>query len=119
MNNQNNQGIPANQAAQGANPTYLADDRDRPIRSYASPNLYDFNPGIAYPTFSENTRFEIKLVMLQIIQNAGQFRRHPRKDPHDYIRNFYSICASFHMPGISVEELRFTPFRLHRDMSSP
>ena len=79
MNNQNNQDIPANQHAQESNLPYLAHDLDRPIRSYALPNLYDFNPGIAYPTFGENIRFEIKPVILQVIQNAGQFGGHPMR----------------------------------------
>lgn len=64
IENQNNQGIPANQNAQEQNPTYLAHDLDRPLRSYALPNLYDFNLGITYPRFSKNSRFEIKLFML-------------------------------------------------------
>ena len=51
----------------------MAHDRDIPIRSYASPNLYDFNHRIAYIVCGENARFEIKPVMLQMIQNAGQF----------------------------------------------
>lgn len=68
MNNQNNQKAPINQAAQGANLAYqLAHNQTKPIKSYASPNLYDFNLGIAYPTFRENVRFEIKLLMLQMI----------------------------------------------------
>lgn len=40
----------------------MAHDLDRPIRSDASPKLYDYNPEIAYLEFSENSRFEIKPV---------------------------------------------------------
>lgn len=101
QNNQNNQGIPTNQAAQEPNPAYLAHDLDRPIRFYALPNLYDFNLAMAYPTFCETSLFEIKHVMLQMIQNVGQFGGHPREDPYEHIRSFYSICASFHKTGIS------------------
>lgn len=91
MNNQNNQGVPINQATQGVNPTYLAHDLDKPIRSYASPNLYDFNPEITYPTFGENVQFENKHVMLQMNQNVGQFRDHSSQESHHHIHNFYSI----------------------------
>lgn len=68
MNNQNNQGAPANQAA---NLVYLAHDRDRSIRFYASPNLYEFNHGIVYPKYGENASFVIKPVMLQ--ENGENF----------------------------------------------
>lgn len=67
MENQNNKEILANQNAKEQNPAYLSHDLDKPILSYTSPNLYDFNPGIAYPTFGENARFEIKSIMLQMI----------------------------------------------------
>ncbi|KAA0051815.1 hypothetical protein E5676_scaffold609G00900 [Cucumis melo var. makuwa] len=98
MNNQNN---PAYQNTQEQNPAYLAHDLDKPIKSYASPNLYDFNPGIAYLAFGENVGFEIKHLMLYMTQNAGQFGGHPHEDPYDHIRNFYFICASFNMLRIS------------------
>lgn len=51
MENKNNQNNLANQNDQGQNLAYLAHDLDQPIRSYASPNLYDFNPRITYLTF--------------------------------------------------------------------
>ena len=41
-----------------------------PIREFASLNMYDFIPDIIYPAFA-NTRFEMKHVMLQMIQTAG------------------------------------------------
>lgn len=112
MGNQNNQNNLANQNFWGQNPTYLAHDLNWPIRSYASPNLYDFNPSIIYPAFGETARFEIKPVMLQMIQNAGQFGGHPREDLHNHIYIFYSICTSFNMPGISQDELHFVLFSL-------
>ncbi|KAA0047845.1 hypothetical protein E6C27_scaffold133G001090 [Cucumis melo var. makuwa] len=55
IENQNNKGVATNQNAQEQNPTYLAHYMDKPIRSYASQNLYDFNPCITYPTFGENS----------------------------------------------------------------
>lgn len=91
-------------------PAYLAHDLDRLIRSYTSSNQYDFNPGIAYPVSGEDVRFEIKHVMPQMVQNARQSKGHPHEDPHDHIRNFYSICASFNMLEISRDELHFVLF---------
>lgn len=74
--------------------------------------MYGFNFGIAYPAFGENSRFEIKLVILQIIQNTGQFGGHTCEDPHDHIRNFYSIYNFFDMRGTLQDELCFTLFLL-------
>lgn len=110
MNNQNNQDVPTNQLAQEQNPTNLPHGLDMPIRSYASHNLYDFNPGIAYPLFGEYARFETKPVMLQMIQNARQFGGRTCEDPHDHIKNFYSIYALFNMAKISWDELFFALF---------
>ena len=44
-------------------------------------------------------------MMLQMIQNAEQFRGHTREDPHKHIQNFYFIYASFNMQGTSKDEL--------------
>ena len=41
------------------NPILLAHDRNRPMREYASPNLYDFALGILQPTFEGNGRFQM------------------------------------------------------------
>lgn len=67
MNNQNNQSVTINLVAQEPNPAYLAHNLDRPIRSYALPNLYDFKPRIAYPEFDENSHFETNSIMLEMI----------------------------------------------------
>lgn len=53
MENHNNNNNPANQNVPEQNLVYLAHDLDNPIRSYASLNLYDFNPGIAYLGFGK------------------------------------------------------------------
>lgn len=62
-NKPNNKGVPLNRAAQEPNPTYLAHDLDRSIRSYTLPNLYDLNSGIAYIEFDENSLSKIKPIM--------------------------------------------------------
>ncbi|KAA0054793.1 uncharacterized protein E6C27_scaffold437G00780 [Cucumis melo var. makuwa] len=79
MNNQNN---PAHQNAKEQNLTYLAHDLDKPIRSYASPNLYDFNLGIFLPNvWLENqegclealiTRLRIRWTLLPAIVRSGE-----------------------------------------------
>ena len=54
MENQNNNNNPANQNVLEQSPKYLAHDLEHPNRSYASPNLYDFNLDITYTMFGEN-----------------------------------------------------------------
>ncbi|KGN53623.1 hypothetical protein Csa_014835 [Cucumis sativus] len=54
MKNPNNN--PTNQQQDpDQNPAYLTHDLDHPIGSYASPSLYDFNPGITSPVFRKDS----------------------------------------------------------------
>ena len=41
----------------------IVHDLNRPIKVYASPNLYDFDSSIVYHVFGENAQFEIKLLI--------------------------------------------------------
>lgn len=102
MASNKNNVVPLNSATQGqGNLTLIAHNLDLPIRAYTSLNLYNFNLGIAYLVFGENAHFEVKPVMLQMIQKAGQFDGYQGEDPHEHIKSFYSICASFHMSNFS------------------
>lgn len=69
-----------------------------------------FQSGITYPEFGENVGFEIKPVMLQMILNFRQFVDNPVKDTHNHKLSFYYICTSFHMSGISTDELQSALF---------
>lgn len=100
-----------------AHPILLAHDRNRSIRDYASPILYDFSPGIMCPTF-HGSRFEMKLVMLQMLQTVGQFGGAPDEDPLAHLKSFTKICNTFVISNISPEETRLTlfPFSLRDEV---
>lgn len=71
-NNNNNNRVPLyNATHEQGNFTYVAHGLATPIWYYASPSLYDFNQGINYPIFGENVGFEMKAVMLQVVQSVS------------------------------------------------
>ena len=83
---------------------------NRPMKEYASPNLYNFAPEILQPTFEGNGRFEIKPVMLQMLQAAGQFGGATGEDPHAHLMSFLEICSAFPMAGVPQDSIRQTLF---------
>ncbi|XP_038890753.1 uncharacterized protein LOC120080236 [Benincasa hispida] len=87
----------------------MANSSTRPMKEYASPVLYDFSPGIIYPTL-DGTRFEMKSVMLQMLQIAGQFRGAQGEDPHAHMKRFLETCNSFVIPRITPEAIRLSLF---------
>ncbi|XP_038876850.1 uncharacterized protein LOC120069217 [Benincasa hispida] len=101
-----NQGV--NRPAQ--DPVFLAANHNIPMRNYAVPNLYDFSPEISRPIVEENARFEIKSVMVQMIQNAGQFGGLQGEDPHANLIIFVEICNTFSIPGVTLEGIRLYLF---------
>ncbi|XP_038880318.1 uncharacterized protein LOC120071956 [Benincasa hispida] len=80
------------------------------MRNYAAPKLYDFSPRIARPTVEENARFEIKSVMLQMIQNARQFGGLQGEDPYADLTSFVEMCNTFSIPGVTPEGIRLYRF---------
>ncbi|XP_038882405.1 uncharacterized protein LOC120073674 [Benincasa hispida] len=80
------------------------------MRNYAASNLYDFSPGIARPTVDDNARFEIKPIMLQMIQNVGQFGGMQGEDPHAYLTSFVEKCNTFLILGVTLEGIRLSLF---------
>ncbi|XP_038889254.1 uncharacterized protein LOC120079150 [Benincasa hispida] len=78
--------------------------------------LYDFSPGIIYP-MPNGTRFEMKSVMLQMLQTADQFGGARGEDPHAHMKCFLETCNSFLIPGITPEAIRLSlfPYSLRDD----
>lgn len=85
----------------------------RPLRDYALPQVTGAQSVIRRPTIEANN-FEIKLAILNMIQNSVQFDGFPQDDPHIHITNFLEICDTFRLNGVSSEaiRLRLFPFSL-------
>ena len=98
-----------NQGNNARNALLRAENRDRAIRDYAVPMLEGLNPGIARPEI-QAPQFELKPVMFQMLQSAGQFAGMPTEDPHLHLRLFIEVCDSFKLPGVNDDALRLRLF---------
>ena len=56
--------------------------------------------------------FEIKSVVIQIIQNTVQFCELPSEDPNAHITNFLRICDTFKHNGVTYDVIRLFCFPL-------
>ncbi|XP_038882296.1 AT-hook motif nuclear-localized protein 1-like [Benincasa hispida] len=84
------------------NPILLAKDRNKPTRDYAWPNLYDFSLEIMRPSL-DGSIFEMKSVMLQMIQTARQFGGLKMEDDQNKINE---TSPQFKAPLESIMEDR-------------
>ncbi|KAI3701847.1 hypothetical protein L6452_27238 [Arctium lappa] len=85
----------------------IADDKERGIRDYATPEFDQLKSGILRPHITAQN-FEPKPVMFQMIQAMGQFRGLPSEDPHSHLKSFLEMTDHFLIPGVSAEALRLT-----------
>lgn len=53
----------------------------------------------------EGQRFQMKPIMLQMIQAVGQFKGSPGEDPHAHLKSFMKICNTFVIPVITPEAI--------------
>ncbi|XP_038896304.1 uncharacterized protein LOC120084573 [Benincasa hispida] len=58
----------------------------------------------------ENARFEIKPIMLQMIQNAGKFGGLQGEDLHAHLTSFVKMCGNFSIPSVTPEGIRLYLF---------
>ncbi|XP_038889363.1 uncharacterized protein LOC120079279 [Benincasa hispida] len=58
----------------------------------------------------ENTRFKIKSVMLQMVQNTGQFGGLQGEDLHAHLTSFVEMCSTFSISGVTPEGIRLYLF---------
>ncbi|KAL5583639.1 hypothetical protein UlMin_016081 [Ulmus minor] len=65
----------------------VVDDRDRALNAFAQLNLDGLNSSIVQPEI-EALHFELKPVMFQMLQTAGQFSGLATEDPHLHLRLF-------------------------------
>ncbi|KAI3707463.1 hypothetical protein L6452_26005 [Arctium lappa] len=87
----------------------IADDKERGIRDYATPEFDQLKSGILRPNIVAQT-FELKPVMFQMIQAMGQFGGLPSEDPHSHLKSFLEMTDHFRIQGVTTEALRLTLF---------
>ncbi|KAL3834043.1 hypothetical protein ACJIZ3_008779 [Penstemon smallii] len=84
-------------------------NRNRPINEYGTPKLDELGSCIIRPTITA-LNFELKPVMFNMLNAAGQFGGHPSEDPHAHLMKFMMISDSFIMAGVTKEALRLMIF---------
>src|SRR5262249_23033816 len=88
-------------------------EEQRTMMDYVKPSFDGTNSSITRPMVATNT-FEIKPVIIQIIQNTVQFGGLPSEDPNAHIASFLEIYNTFKSNGVSNDAiwLRLFPFSL-------
>ena len=80
---------------------------------FGIPDLTKLNSAITPPTINAG-HFEIKGVMIQMLNAAGQFGGLPSEDPRLHLKTFMEVCDSFVILGIppDVVWIKLFPFSL-------
>ncbi|KAK4284214.1 hypothetical protein QN277_001075 [Acacia crassicarpa] len=88
-------------------------DANKAIMEFGIPDLNKLNSAITLPTFNAG-HFEIKGVMIQMLNAAGQFGGFPSEDSHLHLKTFMEVCDSFVIPGIppDIVKIKLFPFSL-------
>ncbi|KAL5568112.1 hypothetical protein UlMin_024687 [Ulmus minor] len=91
----------------------VVDDRDRALNAFAQLNLDGLNSSILQPKI-EALHFELKPVMFQMLQTAGQFSGLPTEDPHLHLRLFMEVADAFKINGVTndILKLKLFPYSL-------
>ena len=87
----------------------IADDKDRGIRDYATPEFAQLNSGILAPEIT-NLTFEPKPLMFTMLQTMGQFGGLKTDDPHLHLKSYLKIVDAFKINGVTPEIIRLTLF---------
>src|SRR5262249_8571058 len=88
-------------------------EAQRTMMDYAKPSFDGTNSSIARPMVAVNT-FEMKLAIIQMIQNTVQFGGLPSEDPDAHIASFLEICdtSKSNRGSNDAIRLRLFPFSL-------
>ncbi|KAL5556287.1 hypothetical protein UlMin_038523 [Ulmus minor] len=103
----------ADQGGGNNNRELVVDDRDRALNAFAQLNLDGLNSSIVQPEI-EALHFELKPVMFQMLQTAGQFSGLPTEDPHLHLRLFMEVAEAFKINGVTddILKLKLFPYSL-------
>lgn len=91
----------------------MADDQangERTIQAYHFLAMDGTHSSIAPPPVAANS-FELKPILLQLIQNAGHFNGLAHEDPHQHLINFLEICESYKQNVVTPEALQMRIFK--------
>ncbi|KAL4326240.1 hypothetical protein GQ457_11G024980 [Hibiscus cannabinus] len=85
----------------------------RTVRDYLGEDLEGLNPAVTMPDF-EVEPFELKPMMLNMLNTLGQFGGTPNENARHHLKSFLEICNSFKIHGVSndVLKLKLFPYSL-------
>ncbi|KAJ9535811.1 hypothetical protein OSB04_un001035 [Centaurea solstitialis] len=87
----------------------IADDKDRGIRDYATPEFSLLNSSVLAANFTAQS-FEPKQLMFTMLGTIGQFSGHNSDDPHLHLRSYLEVVDSFRARGVDQETMRLLFF---------
>nr|XP_027122256.1 uncharacterized protein LOC113739220 [Coffea arabica] len=79
----------------------------RTLRELAAPNLNQQPLCITFPTVNDNTPFELKSGLIQLLPF---FHGLPGEEPYKHLQEFDVVCNSMKPPGISEEQIKMRAF---------
>ncbi|KAK4258621.1 hypothetical protein QN277_005052 [Acacia crassicarpa] len=82
---------------------------NKAIMEFRIPDLNKLDSAITPPTFNAR-HFEIKGVMIQMLNAARQFGGLPSENLHLHLKTFMEVCDSFVIPGIPPDAIRIKLF---------
>ena len=80
------------------------------LYGYTIPLITEVGSSVVRPNLQANN-FEIKPIILQMIQSSAQFNGLPNKDPNAHINIFLDICDLFKQNGASDDAIKLRLFR--------
>ncbi|KAJ9546604.1 hypothetical protein OSB04_019147 [Centaurea solstitialis] len=87
----------------------IADDKERGIRDYATPEFSLLNSSVLAANFTAQS-FEPKQLMFTMLGTIGQFSGHNSDDPHLHLRSYLEVVDSFRARGLDQETMRLLFF---------
>ncbi|XP_071926201.1 uncharacterized protein [Coffea arabica] len=77
------------------------------LRELAAPELTHQPLCITFPALAENTAFELKSGLIQLLPS---FHGLSGEEPHKHVKEFEVVCSSMKPPGITEEQIRLRVF---------
>nr|XP_027060889.1 uncharacterized protein LOC113687487 [Coffea arabica] len=77
------------------------------LRELAAPELTHQPLCITFPALAENTAFELKSGLIQLLPS---FHGLSGEEPHKHVKEFEVVCSSMKPPGVTEEQIRLRAF---------